>query len=137
MERQQAVVFHAYPGPGLLDDDFPVSEVADELFSGMSSHLFERIREDLGLAYFVRSSRIVGLNTAMFYFYAGTSRQGYDQVIAELIAEVGRLLELGITDEELARCRSRLKAARRIGLQTNASCSSHACHECGLRFASQ
>tara|TARA_B100000519_G_scaffold87664_1_gene76024 strand:- start:1313 stop:3889 length:2577 start_codon:yes stop_codon:yes gene_type:complete len=126
MERQQAVVFHAYPGPGLLDDDFPVSELADELFSGMSSHLFERIREDLGLAYFVRSSRIVGLNTAMFYFYAGTSREGYDRVIAELIAEVGRLLELGITDEELVRCRSRLKAARRIGLQTNASCSSHA-----------
>ena len=76
MERQQAVVFHAYPGPGLLGDDFPVSEVADELFSGMSSHLFERIREDLGLAYFVRSSRIVGLNTAMFYFYAERRGKG-------------------------------------------------------------
>ena len=52
--------------------------------------------------------------------------KGYDRVIAELIAEVDRLLELGVTDEELARCRSRLKAGRRMGLQTNASCSSHA-----------
>ena len=126
MDRQQAVVFHAYPGPGLLDDYFHVSEVADELFSGMSSHLFERVRESLGLAYFIRSSRIVGLNTAMFYFYAGTSQQGYDQVIEELIAEIERVRAGEIADEELARCRSRLKAARRMGLQTNASCSSHA-----------
>jgi len=125
-ERQQAVVYHAYPGPGLLDDDFHVSEVADELFSGMSSHLFERVREDLGLAYFVRSSRIVGLDTAMFYLYAGTSQQGYDRVIAELIGEVERVRAGEISDEELARCQSRLKAARRMGLQTNASCSSHA-----------
>jgi zinc protease len=126
MDRQQAVVYHAYPGPGLLDDDFHVSEVADELFSGMSSHLFERVRENLGLAYFVRSSRIVGLDTAMFYLYAGTSQQGYDRVIAELVGEVERVRAGKIADEELARCQSRLKAARRMGLQTNASCSSHA-----------
>lgn len=126
MERQQAIVFHAYPGPGLLADDFYVSEVADELFSGMSSHLFERVREKLGLAYFVRSSRIVGLDTAMFYLYAGTSQQGYDRVIAELIGEVERVRAGKLADEELARCQSRLKAARRMGLQTNASCSSHA-----------
>ncbi len=58
--RQQAIVFQAFPGPGLLADDYIVSEVADELFSGMSSHLFERVREEKSLAYFVRSSRIVG-----------------------------------------------------------------------------
>ncbi|HEX2862877.1 MAG TPA: pitrilysin family protein, partial [Lacunisphaera sp.] len=67
--RQQAIVFQAFPGPGLLAADYTVSEVADELFSGMSSHLFERVREEKSLAYFVRSSRIVGLEHGMFYFY--------------------------------------------------------------------
>lgn len=126
MDRQQAVVFHGYPGPGLLDKDFYVSEVADEIFSGMSSNLFERIREELSLAYFVRSSRIVGLDTAMFYFYAGTSAEGYPRVIEELVKEVERVQEGNITAKELDRCKTRLKASRRMSMQTNASCASQA-----------
>ena len=126
MDRQQAVVFHGYPGPGLRAEDFYVSEVADEVFSGMSSALFERVREELGLAYFVRSSRIVGLEAAMFYFYAGTSPEGADQVIEALIEEVDRVASGGVTAEELLRCKTRLKASRRMSMQTNASCASQA-----------
>ncbi len=126
MDRQQAVVFHGYKGLGLLDADFYVSEVADEIFSGMSSHLFERIREDLGLAHFVRSSRIVGLDTGLFYFYAGTSAEGYPFVIDELKKEVRRIQEGGFIAGELDRCKTRLKAARRMSMQTNAACASQA-----------
>ncbi len=126
MDRQQAVVFHGYPGPGLLDPDFYVSEVADEIFSGMSSNLFEKVREELSLAYFVRSSRIVGLDTALFYFYAGTSSEGYPRVIEELEKEVARIQEGGLLDGELERCKTRLKASRRMSMQTNAACASQA-----------
>jgi len=119
--RQQAIVFQAFPGPGVLAADYTVSEVADELFSGMSSHLFERVREQKSLAYFVRSSRVVGLETGMFYFYAGTSPQRYGEVIAELELEIKRVREGGVTAEELSRCQVRLKAGKRMGLQTNSS----------------
>ena len=119
--RQQAIVFQAFPGPGLLAPDYEVSEVADELFSGMSSHLFERVREEKSLAYFVRSSRIVGLETGMFYFYAGTSPQRYEEVIAELNLEVARVQQGGVTAEELQRCQTRLKAGKRMGMQTNSA----------------
>jgi len=119
--RQQAVVFQAFPGPGLLAPDYAVSEVADELFSGMSSHLFERVREEKSLAYFVRSSRIVGLDTAMFYFYAGTSPRRYEEVIAELDLEIARVQGGGVTADELQRCQTRLKAGKRMGMQTNSS----------------
>jgi zinc protease len=119
--RQQAIVFQAFPGPGLLAADYEVSEVADELFSGMSSHLFERVREEKSLAYFVRSSRIVGLETGMFYFFAGTSPQRYEEVIAELNLEVARVQQGGVTAEELQRCQTRLKAGKRMGMQTNSS----------------
>jgi zinc protease len=119
--RQQAVVFQAFPGPGLLAPDYTVSEVADELFSGMSSRLFERVREEKSLAYFVRSSRIVGLETAMFYFYAGTSPQRYGEVIAELDLEITRVQEGGVAAEELQRCQTRLKAGKRMGMQTNSA----------------
>ncbi len=119
--RQQAIVFQAFPGPGILAADYTVSEVADELFSGMSSHLFERVREQKSLAYFVRASRIVGLQTGMFYFYAGTSPQRYDEVIEELNLEIKRVREGGVTAEELSRCQIRLKAGKRMGMQTNSA----------------
>jgi zinc protease len=87
----------------------------------MSSHLFERVREEKSLAYFVRSSRILGLETAMFYFYAGTSPQRYAEVIAELDLEVARVQQGGVTAEELGRCKTRLQAGKRMGLQTNSA----------------
>jgi zinc protease len=119
--RQQAIVFQAFPGPGLLAADYTVSEVADELFSGMSSNLFERVREQKSLAYFVRSSRIVGLAGAMFYFYAGTSPERHGEFIEELDLEIERVRSGGVTAAELQRCQVRLKAAKRMGLQTNSA----------------
>jgi zinc protease len=119
--REQAVVFQAFPGPGLCSADFYIGEVADELFSGMSSRLFERVREEKGLAYFVRSSRVSGLDTGMFSFYAGTSPKSYAEVLKEFDAEIARVKAGEIGADELSRCQIRLKAARRMGLQTNAS----------------
>ena len=119
--RQQAIVFQAFRGPGLHADDYLVSEVADELFSGMSSRLFERVREEKSLAYFVRASRIVGLRDAMFYFYAGTSPQRYGEVLEEIALEIERVRAGGVTADELTRCQVRLKAGKRMGMQTNSA----------------
>jgi zinc protease len=119
--RQQAVVFQAFPGPGLRAPDYYVSEVADELFSGMSSRLFERVRDEKGLAYFVRSTRVVGLQTGMFCFFAGTSPEHQTEVLAEIGAEIARVQAGGVEEAELRRCQTRLKAARRMSLQTNAA----------------
>ncbi len=117
--RQQAVVFQAFPGPGRLDEDFLVAEVADELFSGMSSRLFERVREKRGLAYFVRSARVTGVRGGMFYFYAGTAPGKEGAVITELNREIVRVAAGKVTADELARCQTRLLAGRRMGRQTN------------------
>ena len=114
-------MLQGYPGPGIRSDDFYVSEVADELFSGMASNLFERVREKKGLAYFVRSSRVVGLDAGMFSFYAGTSPEHAAEVLKEFEAEVKRVKGGGVTEAEFERCRTRLKAAKRMGMQTNAS----------------
>jgi len=124
--REQAVVFQAFPGPGLLSEDYYTGEVADELFSGMSSRLFERVREEKGLAYFVRSSRVTGIDTGMFTFYAGTAPSTAEAVLAEIDAEIARVQAGGVTADELIRCQVRLKAARRMGLQTNAARAMHA-----------
>lgn len=124
--REQAVVLQAFPGPRVNAPDFYVGEVADELFSGMASRLFERVREEKGLAYFVRSSRVTGLNAGMFYFFAGTQPGREAEVLAEIDAEIDRVRRGAVEPAELARCHARLKAARRQALQTNSARAMHA-----------
>ncbi|MEO5959061.1 MAG: pitrilysin family protein [Opitutaceae bacterium] len=119
--REQAVVLEAFPGPRVNAEDFYIGEVADELFSGMASRLFERVREEKGLAYFVRSARITGLDVGMFYFFAGTQPGREAEVLAEIDAEIVRVQLNGVEAAELARCQIRLKAARRQSLQTNSA----------------
>ncbi len=119
--REQAVVLQAFPGPSVNADDFYVSEVADELFSGMASRLFERVREEKGLAYFVRSGRVTGIESGMFYFFAGTQPGREGEVLAEIDAEIARVQGGGVEVAELARCQVRLKAGRRQSLQTNSA----------------
>ncbi len=123
--RQQAVVFQGYRGPGVRSEDFHVAEVADELFSGMSSRLFERVREEKGLAYYVRSTRVIGLDHGMFYFFAGTAPGKETEVLAEIEAEIARMARGRVTRAELQRCQTRLCAARRMGLQSNGSKAMH------------
>lgn len=117
--REQAVVGQAFPGPRVNADDFYVGEVADELFSGMASRLFERVREEKGLAYFVRSGRVTGLDAGMFYFFAGTQPGREAEVLAEIDAEIRRVQSGGVEPAEIAHCQARLKAGRRQSLQTN------------------
>lgn len=124
--RQQAVLFQGFPGPGVRSPDFRVADVADELFSGMSSRLFERVREEKGLAYYIRSARVTGLEAGMFYFYAGTAPAHDRDVLAEIDAEVARVRDGGVAAEELERCQTRLIAARRMALQSNGARAMHA-----------
>ncbi|MEY2878706.1 MAG: hypothetical protein RLZZ15_1086 [Verrucomicrobiota bacterium] len=120
-KREQAVVLQAFPGPRAHADDFYVGEVADELFSGMASRLFERVREEKALAYFVRSTRITGLDAGMFAFFAGTQPGKETEVLAEIDAEISRVQRGEVEPVELARCQARLKAGRRQSMQTNSS----------------
>src|SRR5207253_2971255 len=99
--REQAVVLQAFPGPQAHALDFYVGEVADELFSGMASRLFERVREEKGLAYFVRSGRITGLESGMFYFLAGTQPGKEGEVLAEIDAEIVRVQLGGVEPAEI------------------------------------
>lgn len=126
MEREQAVVLQAYPSAGIQEDEFVTSEVLNELFSGMSSQLFERVREERGMAYYVGSTCLVGLNGGMFAFYAGTHPSRVDDVIEEIEREIDRVARGEVGEEELARCRTRLKAARPMGRQTIGARAMHA-----------
>ena len=119
LDRQQAVVFQAFPSVGIhQDEQMVVASILDELFSGMSSQLFERVRDDLGLAYYVGSSRVIGMDTGMFFLYGGTEPSSAEKVLEEMRKEVERIRSGGVEEDELGRIKVRLKAQRRMSLQT-------------------
>lgn len=118
LPRKQAVVLVAYPDPGVYDrENYLIAEVLDEIFSGMSSQLFERVREDKGLAYYVGSNRLLGLNAGMFSFYAGTHPSKAEVVFKEIDAEVNRVLSGKIRQGELDRAKTRLKVSKKQQFQ--------------------
>ena len=120
-ECQQALVFDAFPGPGALHPDDTAATVLHEILSGMSARLFERVREEKGLAYFVGASRVLGVEDGMFYLYSGTQPGKEDEVLGEFDAELTRIAAGEIEAAELARAITRLQASRRMRLQTNAA----------------
>jgi zinc protease len=64
---------------------------------------------------------VVGLDAAMFCFMAGTAPDSEQAVLAEIDAEIARVAAGEVGAAELKRCQTRLKSARRMGLQTNSS----------------
>jgi zinc protease len=79
------------------------------------------VREEKGLAYFVRSGRLACRSTAMFYFMAGTQPGKEREVLEEIRLEIERVQAGDIGAEELLRCQVRLKAGQRKSLQTNSA----------------
>lgn len=126
MDREQAVVLRAYPDVGVRSDDFIVSDVLSEVFSGMSSVLFNRVREERGLAYYVGSSRVPGLDAGMFYFYAGTQPDKTDEVTKEILLEIDRVCAGDFEEGELEACLKRMSVQKRQSLQAPGSRSMQA-----------
>jgi zinc protease len=121
LDREQALVLLAYPDSGIASSAYEVGSMIEEILSGLSSHLFSRVREQKGLAYYVGASRFVGIHTGMFYLYAGTHPSHYQEVLAEMYLEVERLKTGHLTDGEIARAKQHLKSKKRFSLQTPAA----------------
>ena len=99
----------------------------NELFNGLSSRLFEAVREEKGLAYYVGASQVIGYKDAMFFFYAGTEPSQSADVLAEIDAEINRVMQSGPTPDEFERCRDPFrKAAQAMGMQTIGARAMHA-----------
>jgi zinc protease len=105
--KAQAVLMVAYRGCDLFSPDRPALELIDEACSDLGSRFFVRIREKMGLAYFVGSSQMLGLVPGPFGFYLGTAPEKVAAVEAELLDEIGLLAREGLTAAELGRAREK------------------------------
>lgn len=91
------------------------------LGGGMSSRLFQNIRERQGLAYAVFSELNPYRDTGCLSIYAGTSLESARKVVQSIIKEFRDLKEQPVGEEELRRAKDHLKGSLMLGLESTAS----------------
>lgn len=116
-DKKQAVVVIGFPGTTMSAADRQAMELLQEACSDLGSRLFLRIREKLGLAYYVGAQNMLGLTPGYFAFYAGTEPTKAAQVEAEMFKEVELLRTECLTEEELKRSKSKIIGQRKISRQ--------------------
>ncbi len=89
------------------------------LGGGMSSRLFQNIREKQGLVYSIFSELNPFRDTGLLSVYAGTSRESAPKVVQAIVKEFRQLKENPITDEELKRAKDQLKGSLMLSLESS------------------
>jgi predicted Zn-dependent peptidase len=119
---EQANVVLGTPGVHRRDDRrFALGVLNAALGGGMSSRLFQEVREKRGLAYSVYSYHAQYADTGLFGIYAGCVPRKVDDVLAICREEVEKITSPGITAEELDRGKGQLRGSLVLGLEDTGS----------------
>src|SRR5437899_945828 len=118
-DKAQGVIMVGFRGASLSSPDRYALELIDEASSDLGSRFFIRIREQMGLAYYVGASQMQGLVPGLFAFYLGTDPQKIEPVKTALLDEIYKLANEGLTPQELARAKKKLIGQQEIANQSN------------------
>jgi zinc protease len=118
-DKSQTVIMVGYGGADIFSPDRHALELIDEASSDLGSRFFVRIREEMGLAYYVGASQMQGLVGGLFAFYLGTDPRKTEPVRAALLEEIDKLAHAGLSAEELARAKKKLIGQQQIANQSN------------------
>jgi predicted Zn-dependent peptidase len=120
LETQQSVVMLGYLAGSVRHPDYVALKVMNTyLGNGLSSRLFVELREKRGLAYDVSAFYPTRLDASQFVVYMGTSPQNTAIAIEGLRAEVVRLVNVPLSEEELQVSKNKLLGQYALGKQTN------------------
>ncbi|PYJ37809.1 MAG: hypothetical protein DME81_07370 [Verrucomicrobia bacterium] len=120
-EKAQGVIMVGYRGADIFSPDRYPLQLIDEASSDLGSRFFVRIREQMGLAYYVGANQMEGLVPGLFAFYLGTDPQKIEPVKTALLDEIHKLATDGLTNEELARAKKKVIGQQEIANQSNDS----------------
>lgn len=88
------------------------------LGGGLSSRLFQSIREERGLAYSVYSYPTLFSDTGSFAIYAGVGAQRLEEFFSALKDEINLFVDKGVTPEEVTRTQTMIKTNTLLGLES-------------------
>ncbi|WP_187429957.1 putative zinc protease [Roseobacter fucihabitans] len=117
-DLEQAHFALAFESPGYRDDKIYTAQIyASALGGGMSSRLFQEIRENRGLCYSIFAQAGAYADTGMTTIYAGTSAEQLPQLAEITIDEMKRAAD-DMSPAEVARARAQMKAGLLMGLES-------------------
>jgi len=109
----------SYPLPH--EERFTCYVLNTVLGGGMSSRLFQKVREQQGLAYAVFSELSMYRDTGLLAIYAGTALETARQVVDAIMREFRDLKDHNVPDDELRRAKDHLKGSFMLGLESTSS----------------
>lgn len=119
-DTEQLHICMGYPGLELGSDDlYPLSVFNNVLGGGMSSRLFQRIREELGMAYSIYTYPSSYPGCGVFNVYAGTTPENGETVLAEMQAQMALLLKDGMNLKEFVSAKAQLRGGFVLGLESS------------------
>jgi predicted Zn-dependent peptidase len=121
-DTEQTHVVTGVRAPAALDPDrYALTVVNQVLGGGMSSRLFQEIRETRGLAYSVFSYHASFDDAGYLAIYAGTAPEHVPETLAVIDAELDRLVKEGLSNGEIAAAKGHLVGSLAMSLETSAS----------------
>jgi len=111
-------------GPGLSQNDplrYPAYVMNSALGGGMSSRLFQEVRERRGRVYSIYSFMSSFIDCGYMAVYAGTNPEWLDEVIEVTLGELRKIAHSGLQPAELARTKSQLKGNMLLGMESTDS----------------
>lgn len=121
-DTEQVHICMGYPGKPMGHDDlYPVAVFNNILGGGMSSRLFQRVREELGMAYSIYSYPATYPNCGVLNLYAGTTPENARTVMEQMEIEVKKILQDGVTEKEFSQSKAQLKGSYILGLESASS----------------
>jgi predicted Zn-dependent peptidase len=117
---EQVQICLGMPAPPITDEGRYVTLILNTILGGgMSSRLFQKVREEHGMAYSIYSDMTPYRDTGALCVYAGTSTEKALEVVKLVLAEFRQLKEVLLTDEELKRAKDQLKGNLLMGLESS------------------
>jgi len=111
-------VLIGFEGPSYKSEDVFTAQVLSGLFGGgMSSRLFQEVREKRGLCYAIYSSAWGLKDTGMFQIHAATGAQMVEELISVIGSELDKIASEGPTEREVSRAQAQLKAGLLMSLE--------------------
>lgn len=123
---EQLQICLGVPAPAVNDEQRYTAALLNTILGGgMSSRLFQNVREDRGLAYSIFSELSSFRDTGSLCVYAGTSSQNAEQVVRLTVEEFRRLKEHPVPEEELERAKDQLKGNILLSLESSGALMSN------------
>lgn len=125
-DKTQSDIVLGYPGPARTHPQFLDARVCNTVLGvfGLMGRLGEKVRDEQGLAYSAYSRLSGGPGPGPWRMVAGVSPANVERAVASVRAEIGRICEEPVDEEELKDCQAYLTGSMPLQLETNSGVAS-------------